>query len=50
MCRRELDPLTGSSQTVCQIPELVVYQIPSGFKRCLPTAILAESATNHMLN
>ena len=38
------DLRTGSSHTVCQIPELVVNQVPSGFKRCLPSAMLVESA------
>lgn len=39
------DLRTGSSHTVCHMPELAVYQIPSGFRRCLPTAMLAESAS-----
>src|SRR6476660_6501280 len=28
--------LTGSIQTVCQMPETGVYQIPPGFLTCLP--------------
>src|SRR5579864_9205360 len=28
--------LTGSSQTVCQIPLVEVYQMPLGLRTCLP--------------
>ena len=28
---------TGSIHTVCQIPEVGVYQMPLGSRRCLPT-------------
>jgi hypothetical protein len=28
--------VTGSSHTVCQIPDAAVYQMPLGFRRCLP--------------
>jgi hypothetical protein len=27
---------TGSSHTVCQIPDAAVYQMPLGLRRCLP--------------
>lgn len=29
---------TGSIQTVCQMPELGVYQMPLGLRDCLPSA------------
>lgn len=45
---RNQDLPTGSSHTVCQIPEMVVYQIPSGFKRCLPTAMFVESTPSQV--
>jgi len=32
----------GFQPTVCQIPEAAVYQIPSGFRRCLPKGGLAR--------
>ena len=50
--RRELGH-TGSSHTVCQIPELLVYQMldgwREGWRRCLPTGICANSVGSKTL-
>ncbi len=34
---------TGSSQTVCQMPEDGVYQMPLGSRRCLPAGGFSPS-------
>ena len=41
---------TGSSQTVCQMPELAVYQMvlpPGTVMRCLPMGMWADSVGSH---
>ena len=39
--------LTGSIQTVCQIPVTEVYQIPRGLLTCFPRGWVPESTGSH---
>jgi len=39
--------VTGSSQTVCQIPLVGVYQIPCGLRTCLPRGCVPASVGSH---
>ncbi len=38
---------TPSSQTVCQMPETGVYQMPAGRSTCLPRCCRPESDGSH---
>ena len=38
-----LAALTGSSQTVCQMPLVGVYQMPCGLRTCLPRGCVPAS-------
>lgn len=46
--QRMLSGRTDSIQTVCQMPELAVYQMPPGATmRCFPTGMWADSVGSH---
>jgi len=45
--RGAIDCGTGSSHTVCQIPEAGVYQIPFGSRTCLPRGCSPPSVGSH---